>query len=117
MFSISDNAISPLKGRFEHALPNLEAIHGRAQDAALSHLRDHLVQTAQDAGLPHEPIDIFGDAVGISNTPLGDKLAEHEYGTPTSDAPAKATLRNSLRREMPHAQGLYESQLYRGMGF
>lgn len=115
MFTVKDDAISPMRNHLERSLRRIPQAHMTAHRAASAHLHQSVRQAAEDAGLPTEPITVHDGVIGIDHSPEGDALADHEWGTPKR-AP-NPILRHAHEAAMPEAQSRYMRTLRQEMGF
>jgi hypothetical protein len=119
VFSIKDNAITPFRGQFERAEKRFDGAHIEAQRVGAAHLHSSVMNAAEEAGVPTEPIGVFwekGEAyVGIAHGEEGDRVADMEYGTPEG-APAPV-LRAAHRAGLPQAKAHYAHTLINELGF
>lgn len=118
MFRITDRAISPHKARYQAALKRLPAAHVAAQSVAMTHLHEKVAQTAEEAGLDSSPLQVGWHKgrlhLGIEYGPAGDRLFDHEFGTP-EQAP-NPVLRTAVTAHHPAANALYGHTLRSRLG-
>src|SRR5580692_4833118 len=88
VFTIKDDAVTPLKGHFQQAVKKLPVAHREAQQLGATHLHQKVSEAATKAGLSAAPITLSWDRghayVGIAHSEAGDKVADAEFGTPES---------------------------------
>ena len=120
MFTFKDNAISPFRGQFAQAEKRFDGAHIEAQRQGAAHLHSSVLDAAEQAGVPTEPVGVFWEKgtayVGIARTEEGDRVADMEYGTPEGDAPSPV-LRAAHRAGLPQAKAHYAHTLIRELGF
>lgn len=118
MFEIHDRAFAPMGDAYESALRAAPRAHHEAADAAVAHLHEHAVRTADRVKLDSRPIVISRSRgvpfIGIAVGPEGDKVFEREYGT-FKRAP-QAILRQALAKHRGEAQQVYEAVVSRSLG-
>lgn len=119
MFRITDHLTAPMRAHFQGALRNLPEAHQNAQFEGITHLHQKISEAGTAAGLDTSSLGVHwhnGRAqVAIAGGPEGDALAAWEFGTLTE--PPNATLRSAARRHHPQAQKVYETALWKGLGF
>ena len=119
MWKVNQTITSNLHTTFSSAHARLPRAHHVAQLAGMNHLHGVATRAAEDAGLDAEPLVMHWRGgvphVAIERSEAGDRLADHEFGTPaTSPSPV---LRNAVRKAHPEANAIYGHVLRRELGF
>jgi hypothetical protein len=117
MFSIKEDAITSRKSHFERALKKLPVVHREAQQVGIRHLHQKVSEAATSAGLDSGPITVAWDRgrayIGITAGSAGDKVADHEFGTP--DQAPNPVMRRAHTAAMSEANRRYVGHLRRGL--
>lgn len=112
------NTVAPTQMAFERALSRLPEAHLQAVDAATDHLHETATEAALQAGMDPEAVVVDGHPqapfVGIAPGPVGDAVADREFGQPRH-AP-DAVLRTAVRSQLPTAAHVYHTHLREGLG-
>jgi hypothetical protein len=118
VFTITDRAISPLKAHYAAALKRLPEAHRQATAVATTHLHGHVSQAIESAGLDPAPFQVGWRKgmpyLGIEPGPAGDRLFDHEFGTP--DSGPSPVIRTAITRHHPAANALYGHALRSRLG-
>jgi hypothetical protein len=119
VFKLVDNAITPRRALFEHALNRFPTAAAEAHHEAITHLHARVTTDLEEAGIDSGPVQVFHQRgrpyLGIAGTDAGDKLADIEYGTP--DEPPNPVVRTTITKHRPSAQAVFSAHLWRGLGF
>lgn len=118
VFKINDRAITPRKAHFEAALRALPAVHREAQAIGAAHLHSEASQALAEAGMDPSPLKIGWQGtrvhLGIEHTPAGDRLFDHEFGTP--DEAPNPIIRTTITAAHPQANALHSFHVRSRLG-